>query len=137
MRDNGVCVPGDNRVDQAMGQRPRHLEDLGRGVARRQVGRIVEAVAAPAGVRRHEDDGCAPRPQFRGLARDRRGQWSHAQSADVRRQCRTHGDDGHDADDPTFTPAASTSTDGFTFGHSTGRPVASSIRFAARNGYLA
>ena len=38
---------------------------------------------------------------------------------------------------PTLIPAASTSTDGRTFGHSTGRPVASSIRFAARKGYRA
>jgi hypothetical protein len=35
---------------------------------------------------------------------------------------------------PTRTPAAVTIVDGFTFRKSTGRPVAPSIRFAARNG---
>ena len=56
-----VCGPGeggagDEYIAEPGGQAPRDLKDLGLGVARRQVGLILEPRAAAARVRRNDDE---------------------------------------------------------------------------------
>ncbi len=97
--DRVVGVASRDDVDQSFGQASRQRENLGRRIARGQIGGSIEPRARPAGMRRHDDHLGARGSQSRCFGGDRWRQWCDAQSLDVhgsrRRQCvnRHHAND--------------------------------------------
>ena len=136
VRDARVRVTGEDGVDHARRQTCGQLENLGPALARREVARGVEAGTRPPAWA-VTTTMVAPADLSRRLSASMTGASGSSRSPCVFAAivCRkpplvitpmT----------PTLTPAASTSMDGRTFGHATGRPVAVSARLAARNGTM-
>jgi hypothetical protein len=114
--DRAVHVSGDDGVDGAPRQRPRQLEDVAAGLARRQIVGAGEPGAGAAGAR-----GRARSPaKFRGCVMDAVAAFASPMTPIFARAS------------PTVTIVVAAK-----FGQAGGLPVAASTRLAARNGKCA
>src|SRR5712671_6354885 len=105
MRERAVRVAGGDRVHQPLGQAARDPEDLRVHLARRQILRSIESLAAPSRVGRDDDDvgACGATRSPCTLAAIVDCSASIVMTPTM----------------PTRRPPASTSTDGRTFGQAT------------------
>ena len=100
MRHAVVGVSGHDDIDEASGQPPRHVEDLGGVVTRSQVVWRAERAARTAGMRHHDNHLRTGRAQRRRLSADRVDQRRRGKTADVGGQGQRQRVVGHHADQP-------------------------------------
>ena len=95
----GVCLTRDDDVHQSSRQPPRYLENLGLSLARREIGRVSEAVASSSRMS-HDDDELGPfSAQLRCVVLDDRSEGDDTQTVRVRRERRSQRANRHDTDD--------------------------------------
>ena len=119
--ESAVGVTGGDDVHQPARQASRNPKDLRVGLARRQIRGLLESLAAAARVGGDDDDVGPGRSKLRRARGDRRPERRDPQSLDIGGKGRLQRRSSSRPRTPTLMPAASTSADGRTLGHSTGR----------------